>query len=176
MKNFGLVLVVVGFLRGAYLAASQVEGVPVTQVIVALIIAAAGVAITRYAAHKSARSEQTLATNIRKIEESLGRVVEEADRLEAEKSSINVYDLHDRIDQRFSEELHRFVEARESLAHSFGLQAYADVMNHFAAGERYLNRVWSASTDGYQEEAHTFIAKARNELTAALERFRAVRG
>ncbi len=176
MKKVGLILISVGFLRGAYLAASQVEGVPVTQVVIALVIAAAGVILSRYAAHKSARSEETLATNIRRIEESLGRVVQEADRLDEEKSSIDVYDLRNRIDQHFSEELHRFVEARESLAHSFGLQAYADVMNHFAAGERYLNRVWSASTDGYQDEAHTFIAKARAELTAALEQFRAVRG
>ena len=51
----------------------------------------------------------------------------------------------------------------------FGLQSFADVMNPFAAGERYLNRVWSASTDGYIDEAHTYVTKAREQFELALE-------
>ena len=42
-------------------------------------------------------------------------------------------------------------------------------MNPFAAGERYLNRVWSASTDGYIDEAHTYVDKAREQFELALE-------
>ena len=38
------------------------------------------------------------------------------------------------------------------MIHVFGMQNYADVMSNFAAGERYINRVWSASTDGYVDE------------------------
>ncbi|MCZ6508515.1 MAG: hypothetical protein O7A04_10795 [Acidobacteria bacterium] len=64
------------------------------------------------------------------------------------------------------------IQARESISHRFGLQAYAEVMNAFAAGERYLNRVWSASTDGYIDEAHTYIDKARGEFENALAAFR----
>ena len=67
--------------------------------------------------------------------------------------------------------LDAFVESRQSIAHSYGLQAYAEVMNEFAAGERYLNRVWSASTDGYIDEAHTYLEKARRQFGLALERF-----
>jgi hypothetical protein len=59
------------------------------------------------------------------------------------------------------------VEARKSIAHRFGLQAYADVMNPFAAGERYINRVWSASTDGYIDEAHTYLDMAREQFDEA---------
>ena len=33
-------------------------------------------------------------------------------------------------------------------------------MSSFAAGERYINRVWSASADGYIEEAATYLKKA----------------
>ncbi len=33
-------------------------------------------------------------------------------------------------------------------------------MSDFAAGERYLNRVWSASADGYVEEAKSYIHRA----------------
>jgi len=61
-----------------------------------------------------------------------------------------------------------FANARESMKHVFGLQNYADVMSAFAAGERYVNRVWSASTDGYVDEV-------RNYLNRATEQFREAR-
>jgi hypothetical protein len=54
------------------------------------------------------------------------------------------------------------------LKHVFGLQSYADVMSAFAAEERYINRVWSASTDGYVDEV-------RNYLNRATEQFREAR-
>ncbi len=75
----------------------------------------------------------------------------------------------------FPDDQDAFVQARKSIAHSFSLQGYADVMNPFAAGERYLNRVWSASTDGYVDEAHTYISKAREQFEEALEVFRGLR-
>lgn len=33
-------------------------------------------------------------------------------------------------------------------------------MSGFATGERYINRVWSASADGYDQEAATYLARA----------------
>ena len=46
-------------------------------------------------------------------------------------------------------------------------QNYADVMSGFAAGERYINRVWSASTDGYEDEVHLYLEKARMQFAEA---------
>ena len=48
---------------------------------------------------------------------------------------------------------------RESadLIHLFDLQTYADWMSSFAAGKRYINRVWSASADGYDAEAREYL-------------------
>ena len=71
------------------------------------------------------------------------------------------------IDRRFRTDLNRFVDARESLTHIYGLQAYADIMSAFAAGERYLNRVWSASADGYADEARDYIGRARSQFEEA---------
>lgn len=51
------------------------------------------------------------------------------------------------------------------MVHLFGLQTYADIMSNFAAGERYINRVWSASADGYDEEADIYLKKAAVQLT-----------
>ncbi|MDZ7770818.1 MAG: hypothetical protein U5K38_18035 [Woeseiaceae bacterium] len=40
-------------------------------------------------------------------------------------------------------------------------------MSEFAAGERYINRVWSASADGYDGEAADYIAKAAHQFRDA---------
>ncbi|MGB5626604.1 MAG: hypothetical protein WBM61_12775, partial [Woeseiaceae bacterium] len=49
------------------------------------------------------------------------------------------------------------------------LQTYADIMSSFAAGERYINRVWSASADGYDEEATAYLKKAAAQFVEAEE-------
>lgn len=46
-----------------------------------------------------------------------------------------------------------FIEARPMLVGRLGLAGYAQLMDHFAAGERKLNRAWSAAADGYIDEA-----------------------
>jgi hypothetical protein len=51
--------------------------------------------------------------------------------------------------------------------HVFGMQGYADVMSAFAAGERYINRVWSASTDGYEDEVRRYIERAAGQFDEA---------
>jgi RNase adaptor protein for sRNA GlmZ degradation len=175
MKKIGYLLIVVGFLWGAFLTVERAEGVSAPMYLLALAVGVAGVAISRSAARAEARDVTKLETNIATIESSLAAIAADADRLDVDKTSINVYDLRHRIDETFPEHLAAFVDARESIAHSYGLQAYAEVMNRFAAGERYLNRVWSASTDGYEPEAHDYIRRARLQFDDALETFRRIR-
>jgi hypothetical protein len=43
-------------------------------------------------------------------------------------------------------------------------------MSHFAGGERYLNRVWSASADGYIDEVNAYLTKAHEQFDIALAR------
>lgn len=164
MKRLGYALVTVGFLGGAFTAVRQVEGVAAGMFLFWLALGVLGVLLVRRAARREATDEVRLTTNIQALEDSLERIVASAERLNAEKEAIDVYDLRHRIDERFLDDLVGFVDARESIAHSYGLQAYAEVMNRFAAGERYLNRVWSASTDGYIEEAHRYLEKATRQL------------
>jgi len=71
------------------------------------------------------------------------------------------------IDQLLREDLNNFANARESMKHIFGLQSYADVMSAFAAGERYINRVWFASTDGYVDEIHSYLDRATQQFREA---------
>jgi hypothetical protein len=175
MKYFGYFLITIGFLWGAFLTVEQPEGVNTALYLAALAIGIAGVTVARLAVRAEARDETRLQTNIATIETSLAAIVNDAERLDAEKESINVYDLRHVIDRTFPEHLAAFVEARESIAHSYGLKAYAEVMNRFATGERYLNRVWSASTDGYQPEAHDYITRSHAQFDDALATFRAIK-
>ena len=57
------------------------------------------------------------------------------------------------------------------MRHLFGLQPYADIMSAFAAGERYINRVWSASTDGYVDEVKMYLTKAHDQFIEAQGKF-----
>jgi len=175
MKNLGYLLITLGFLGGSFLAVERAEGVAVAPFLGALAVGALGVALARTATHREARREDRVAANISAIETSLGSVVRKVEALDRDKDSIDVYELRHHIDREFPDDLDAFVQARESIAHSFGLEAYAAVMNPFAAGERYLNRVWSASTDGYIDEAHEYIGKAHEQFEEALQTFRALR-
>ena len=53
------------------------------------------------------------------------------------------------------------------MVHLYGLQTYADIMSEFAAGERFINRVWSSSADGYDTEAETYLARAAEQFQDA---------
>lgn len=172
MRAIGYVLITGGFLGGAYLCSLDPERVATGPFLASLAVGVLGVVAVRVALHRSARHEDHLTTNIQAIEESLASLAQKAAELDAAKESFDVYDLRHRIDDDFLDDLGAFVEARETIAVSHGLAAYAEVMNHFAAAERYLRRVWSASTDGYVDEAHAYLVKAKNQFAAALETFR----
>lgn len=169
MKIIGYLLIVAGFLGGALTTVLETEQVYWEGFVVGVIAGVAGVVIVRLVTRQAARQEDTLAANIQNIRESLARVVENITALNREKESVNPYDFRHRIDELFPEDLTIFVDARESIGHVYGLQAYADVMSIFSSGERHLNRVWSASADGYIHECHTYIDKACAQFAAALE-------
>lgn len=171
MKSIGYLLITLGFLGGSYLSVRQSEEVEVVPFLLALAVGVGGVALVRTIQHRDAHHEERLTANIQTIARTLTRLAQDARTLEEEMETVDVYDLRHRIDQTFLADLDAFVEARESIAHSFGLNAYAEVMNHFAAGERYLRRVWSASTDGYVDEAREYVTRAREQFEGAAELF-----
>lgn len=176
MRALGYLLIVAGFLTGAYLAVRTPEGLDVGPFLAALAVGAVGVALVRHSLRTTATHAERLTSDLRSLEASLERIVENVRALDREKGSIDVYDLRRRIDERFPGDLARFVEARQSLVHRYGLQPYADVMNPFSAGERYLNRVWSTSTDGYIDEAHEYLGRSHEQFEDALAVVRRLRG
>jgi hypothetical protein len=167
MKSAGYLLITLGFLAGSYIAVRDPSHVPMGPFLMALASGAAGVAMARAATHRAARSEGRLAAGLEVLSASLTRLLEGIESFDQEKASLDVYDLRRHIEEAFHGDIQAFVDARETIAHSFGLNAYAEVMSRFAAGERHLNRVWSASTDGYVDEAHAHITKALEQFRDA---------
>lgn len=164
MKLLGFLLVVAGFLAGAYFLTGAGGSVIGWGFAVSFLIACAGVVLLRVLTRKQKGAVEKVTSEVKTAERSLSRLVTGVTELEREKDTINVYDLSQEIDDRFNDDLDQFVEARESIAIAYGLPVYADVMSHFAAGERYLNRVWSCSVDGYIDEAHTYLRRARDQF------------
>ncbi len=158
-----------GSLAGAYLSVLDTEIVPWAWVLPALAIGLLGVAAVQLAKRGDEQSTDAVQAGLKQVEESLGRLVESSRRLDAEKEQIDPYEIRHRIDELFMEDLDTFVQSRERIAHRFGLQVYANVMSHFATGERYLNRSWSASTDGYIDEVHLYLERAKVQFANALE-------
>jgi len=172
MKKLGYLLITIGFLAGALACVVDEEAVLWGYFGGALAVGIAGVALVRLSHRHIRTSEGKTAANIQAIEGALSNIVANITRLNDERQSINTYDVRRRVDELFLEDLTSFVEARESVAHVYGLNAYGEVMSCFAAGERYLNRVWSASADGYIDEVNTYIDKAREQFVDSLEKMR----
>jgi len=163
-------LLIVGFLAGALTAVVDKEQIRWSYFVSALAAGAAGVAFVRIGERMESRHEGKLTSNIQKLETALSRIVKNITQLNSEKDSINTYEVRNRIDELFADDLEKFVEARESIAHTYTLSAYADVMSSFAAGERYLNRVWSASADGYIDEVNTYLDRAQEQFAESRQK------
>lgn len=160
MNSLASVLITAGFLWGAYQASLDPELMNWPMFLPAVLAGFLGVYLRKREAAKHALSDHVLASNRSNIEDSLSRIVEGLEEMEAGKASLPTYEARFEIDRRFRNDLDMFAEARHSLSHIYGLQSYAEIMSAFAAGERYLNRVWSASADGYVDEVNEYIGRA----------------
>lgn len=167
MKATGFVLLTVGFLAGAYSTALDIETTNWTFFVPAALAAIIGVILIKREASGQATSAKVLAANRTELTESLSNIVDNIDQIINAGDSVSTEKLRDEIDSRLRDDLRRFADARESIIHLLGLQTYADIMSEFATGERYVNRVWSASADGYDHEARAYLEKARVQFSMA---------
>ena len=68
--------------------------------------------------------------------------------------------IRERVDHMTTHHIVPFIDARPVLVSRLKLAGYAQLMDRFAAGERQLNRAWSAAADGYEEEAVACLENA----------------
>jgi hypothetical protein len=168
VKRIGFFLLAGGFLAGAYATALDVEHVNWQIFAVAALGAIAGLVMIKRAAAAHAQSDEVLEMNRGELRDSIANVVRDLCEIVEDREARGPA-LRNAIDLRLRNDLRRFADARESMVHLFGLQTYADIMSSFAAGERYINRVWSASADGYDEEAESYLVRAAEQFADAQE-------
>lgn len=166
MKNLAYLLLGCGFLGGAFVTALHVDEVDWLLFGIAAIAAIAGVIVAKRADRAKATSGELLENNRNELNESLGSIVSDLRQM-TDGPVAKGEALRNWIDDKLRPDLRRFVEARESMVHLYGLQTYADIMSDFAAGERYINRVWSTAADGYDEEAEIFLKRASEQFEDA---------
>lgn len=176
MKWIGFLLVTVGFIAAALAAVVDKSVIQWMWYVPALAVGVAGVVMIRVDHARQHKTEHHVAANIETVEGSLQRIATNLDKLNAEKHSIDTYDVRHKIDELFTDDLEMFVDARQSIVHRYGLAAYGEIMGSFAAGERYLNRVWSASADGYIDEVHEYLEKAKDQFAESLNIIRRLPG
>jgi len=168
IKTISLSIIMLSFLAGAFITVLDPMQVNWYWFVPVLTSGVAALLVYRRAHHGEAKASHRLSGNLQTLEASLVNILGNLEMLNANSSDLPVYEARFEIDRLLREDLNNFANARESMKHVFGLQSYADVMSAFAAGERYINRVWSASTDGYVDEV-------RNYLNRATEQFREAR-
>lgn len=103
---------------------------------------------------------QASAASLTEITKCLNRLIANVGHLAKEIDDLPPSKIVHRVDHVLADDLRDFAEGRESITVEYGLNVFADVMSQFAAGERAVNRAWSASADGYVDEAATCIRRA----------------
>ena len=166
MKGLGYLLLCAGFIGGAYATALDVVSVSWGLFGLSSLAAAIGVLLFKRHEKALAQSDEVLENNRSELRGSIDNVVSDLREIVG-NGGLQGAELRDRIDDKLRPDLTRFADARESMVHLFGLQTYADIMSHFAAGERYINRVWSSSADGYDAEARKYLDKAVEQFEDA---------
>lgn len=169
MIKLAKLIIIAAFLAGAFLASLDQETVNWLYFIPVIIAGVIGVFLLKSSEKAAAQDGNLLASDKQTLENSLNNILKNLRELDGRKDKVPTYEMRFEIDRIFREDLNNFADSRESMKHLFGLMAYADIMSSFAAGERYLNRVWSASTDGYVDEVLAYVSKAHSQFEHALE-------
>jgi hypothetical protein len=175
MKTIAMLLVIGSFLAGSFIAVLDPRLIDWSWMVPVLLIGTIGLWLSRKAHHEEARAGNKLADNMNLMAKSLDNIQAKLELLCKNKEELPTYEARFEIDRLFREDLNNFAEARESMIHVFGMQNYADVMSNFAAGERYINRVWSASTDGYVDEVNLYLDRAMMQFGEAHTHFYGLR-
>ena len=167
-------LISISFLGGALIAVLDPREVNWMWFAPVIITGIVGVTVLRRSRHREASAGHLVSGNLETLSTSLSNISSNLAQLITRKDELEVAQVRFEIDQLFREDLASFAEARASIVHRYGLRSYAEIMSAFAAGERYINRVWSASTDGYVDEITLYLDKAHHQFTEASAKFQAL--
>ena len=130
-------------------------------------VAIAGVVMLYVSKSSEGQQTEKTKTNLKEIKSSLDRLLANIAKLQDSQDKMPPSKITKYIDDVLAEDFRVFAEGRDSITAEHGLSVFAEVMTHFAAGERAINRAWSAAADGYVDETATCIERAENMLISA---------
>ena len=171
MKNLIFILVAVAFLGGSFLASLDEKTINWMYFIPVMAVGFIAAFWYKSVANAEAKQGSVLKANKKILTDSLDNILSNLGQLNGRKEKIPTYEMRFEIDKLFRDDLLQFADARDSMKHLFGIQHFADIMSSFAAGERYINRVWSASTDGYVDEVLLYVEKSLSQFEHAKQEF-----
>ena len=127
---------------------------------VSLIVLLVGILVTRAAARVEREAGAEGGADLGMLRSAATDLANQVQAVEDDLDSLDVSALHHRIDAIAVGPSADFDENCRALADAFGMSAYARVMAIYAPAERTMNRAWSASADGYPEEACACVRRA----------------
>lgn len=125
--------------------------------------------LLKRSANRVVESEEREATGYGALVALLDRGRLEVTALADRSEELGAQEIHEALDPILADVCQPFVDGRETLRRRFGARGFAAVMGPFAAGERWLNRAWSAAVDGYEVEARESLREALEPLGDARE-------
>ena len=136
---------------------------------ISAVVCLSGVVLLHSSRRTATQKSEKSAADLQEIGQALERAIANTRRLAKESSKLAPSKIVARIDGELADDLRIFADGRECMISEHGLKLFADVMSPFAAGERAINRAWSAAADGYIDEASTCLERGLEMLTQARE-------
>ena len=136
----------------------------------AMVVGAIGAVMIRKSKAASEQSSSKVEAQYSVLETQLNVLRQAVSELRTMCDHVAPSQMVKLIDDRCAEPFAEFADSRNALVQRFGLQGFADVMTQFASGERFVNRAWSASADGYMDEVSRSLERADFHLQSASEK------
>lgn len=138
-----------------------------TWYLVSAAICFVGVCFLRIGKRITASADEHSGTNVKQIKANLADAIKNTEDLDKAISKLSPRQILNFIEEKLLDDLRDFADGRDSITAEHGLEVFANVMTQFAAGERAINRAWSASADGYVQEAETCVQHGLTMLKSA---------
>ncbi|MEM7316246.1 MAG: hypothetical protein AAF497_24190 [Planctomycetota bacterium] len=182
MNILGQVLLWSGFLGAAIATVLNLEKptpnqwstIPWLYYGLAMAVGIVGVVLLRKSAEAEREDSERVQEEYLTLTTSLEKILANVGELRALVGTANPSDVTKYIDDNCVELFSDFADARNALVQQFGLSGFADIMTQFASGERFVNRAWSASADGYMDEAAASLERAEGHLQRAQQQMEAL--
>ncbi len=161
--KIGIIMVTISFLGSSYVAVESEKlewGKWITLITVGII----GI----YLIKRSSKEEILKVLEEDFSLEDLKKVLKKATKEAENIHSVDPKNYPKLIEENLSPLLSEFASHRELIKAELGIKKFGEIFSHFAAGERYANRAWSAAVDEYYEEAKRALQLSLSELKETL--------